>query len=142
MRTPPLGRLLILSFFVAATSACAGGDAEPAPASVSFVEPADGATVGSDVSVALEVSGVEIAPSSDTRPGTGHHHVFIDESVSPAGQPIPQGQANVRHFGTGATEFVLEDLPPGQHRLIAVIGDWEHVPVGEVAADTINITVQ
>jgi hypothetical protein len=142
MRTLSINRLLVLGGLLMSVSACAGEDAETAPASVSFVEPSDGATLtGPDVNVALEVEGIEIAPATDTREGTGHHHIFIDDAVTPSGQAIPQGQANVRHFGTGATEFVLTDMQPGQHRLIAVVGDAAHVPVEGMATDTITITV-
>lgn len=142
MCKPFAGRVLVPGLLAAALSACSGGDAETIQPSVSFVEPLDGATVGTDVPVRLAVTGLEIAPSSNTTPGTGHHHVFIGESVTPDGQPIPQGQTNIRHYGTGATEFVIDGLPPGQHRLIAVVGDWEHVPLPGVATDTITITVQ
>jgi hypothetical protein len=125
---------------VAVVSAC--GDADAGPATVTFVEPSDGASVtGPDVNVALRTTGADIVPLADTTPGTGHHHIFIDEDITPISDMIPQGQDNIRHFGTGATEFVLTGLEPGQHRLIAVVADWEHVPLSPLVADTITITV-
>jgi hypothetical protein len=140
MRNPFLHRFLAPSLLLAALSAC--GDAPDGPATVSFVEPADGETVtGPDVNVVLDTDGVDIVPIADTTPGTGHHHIFIDSDVTPANEMVPQGQDDIRHFGTGATEFVLTGLEPGQHRLIAVVADWEHVPLDPMVADTITITV-
>src|SRR5690606_3947025 len=104
MRNPSLPRLLIASPFVAVVAGC--GDDAAGPATVSFAEPEDGAIVtGPDVNVSLRTSGVDIVPSSDNTPGTGHHHIFINDDVTPMSDMIPQGQDNIRHFGTGATEF-------------------------------------
>jgi len=161
MRMPSMLRLMVVGAFAASAAACAGEDAaeptvetppaapavEPAPppatgATVTFVQPADGATItGTTANVVLSVTGVEIAPATDPRPGTGHHHIFINDDITPLTEVIPMGLPNVRHYGTGATEFALTDLPPGQHRLIAVVADWAHVPLSPLASDTITITV-
>lgn len=140
MRKPALHRFVIVGLLVAVVAACA--DETAGPATVSFTEPSDGATVtGPDVSVSLRTTGVDIVPISDTTPGTGHHHIFIDDDVTPTTVMIPMGEDNIRHFGTGATDVVLTGLAPGPHRLIAVVADWEHVPLNPLVADTINITV-
>ena len=57
-------------------------------------------------------------------------------------EPIPAGQPGVVHLGGGQTEYVIEGLAPGEHRVIAVLGDWAHVPVETVSADTVTFTVQ
>ncbi len=145
MRTIPMQRFLALGLFATA-AACGGADdaaEEAAPAAtVTFNQPANGATVtGPDVSVSLSVTGVEIAPATDTRPGTGHHHIYINDDVTGITGSIPMDQPNIRHYGTGVEEFVVTGLEPGQHRLIAVVADAQHVPLNPLVVDTINITV-
>ena len=50
----------------------------PAGASVSLIEPADGATVERNVTVKFGVSGMELAPAGTSKPNSGHHHLLID----------------------------------------------------------------
>lgn len=143
MRIHRTHRLIAACLSVVVLAACGSeGESAVTAASVTFLQPTSGATVsGPDVTVQLATQGVEIVPVSDTRDGTGHHHIFINEDPTPIGQQIPMDQPNVRHFGTGVTEFVLEGLEPGEHRLIALVADWEHVPLEPVVTDTIIITV-
>ncbi len=132
-------RPLLASLVVVALAACV--DAEPA--SVQIIEPADGAvlTEGS-VRVVLQAHGVEIAPASDAREGTAHHHLFVDRDVTPLRDTIPAGVLGILHLGRGQTEFVLEELEPGEHRVIALLADHSHVPLEPPAADTVRFTVQ
>jgi hypothetical protein len=110
---------------------------------VEIVEPADGVVLaGPDVQVVLAAHGVEIVPAGNQRENSGHHHLFIDQDPSPQGVPIPAGQAGVVHLGGGQTEYSIEGLSPGEHRVIAVLGDWAHVPEGTVAVDTVTFTIQ
>ena len=53
--------------------------------SVSFVEPADGATVTSPVKVKFAVSGMEVKPAGDMASHTGHHHLLINHDSIKAG---------------------------------------------------------
>jgi hypothetical protein len=135
--------------------ACGGGEAEAPPVmeetlaaaepmgQVRIASPADGSTVdGPTVTVVFEVEGFQVVPAGDTTPNSGHHHVFLDRDVTPAGQPIPVEEGFVVHVGTGAGELVLEGVAPGEHRLIAVVGDFAHMPVEPMVADTIMFTVR
>ncbi len=109
---------------------------------VEIGEPADGATVtGPDVRVVLQAHGVEIIPAGVEQPNSGHHHLFLDVAVSPAGEPIPAGPRIV-HLGGAQTEHTFEGLAAGEYRLIARLGDWQHVPIESVGADTVRFTIQ
>jgi hypothetical protein len=122
-------------------------DPQPAPAAaqtptVTIIAPTEGETVaGPDVLVRLGASGVTIVPAANHDPGTGHHHIFIDRDPTPMQDTIPAGVPDIRHLGQGQTEFLLEGLAPGEHRLITVIADWSHVPLDPPAVDTVRFTV-
>ncbi len=132
-------RPLLASLVVVALAACT--DAEPA--SVLIVEPADGAVLtDGNVRVVLQAHAVEIAPASDAREGTAHHHLFVDRDVTPLRDTIPAGVLGILHLGRGQTEFVLEELEPGEHRVIALLANHSHVPLEPPAADTVRFTVQ
>ncbi len=112
-------------------------------ATVEITAPADGATVdGPAVTVRLQASGVRIVQAGDTTSGTGHHHVFLDDDVSPADQPIPTVPGRIIHMGDGSSELVLDDVPEGRHRLIAVVADGVHVPLQPWVSDTVFFTVR
>lgn len=101
--------------------------AAPAGAKVYIISPADGATVGRDVTVRFGLTGMGVAPAGIDKPQTGHHHLLIDVvALPPAGQPIPN-DAQHRHFGGGQTETVLH-LAPGTHTLQLELADANHVP--------------
>ncbi len=109
---------------------------------VEIVEPADGATVvGPDVRIVLQAHGVEIVPAGVEQPNSGHHHLFIDVPVTAAGEPVPAGPGIV-HLGGAQTEHTFEGLAAGEYRLIARLGDWQHVPIESVGADTVRFTIQ
>jgi hypothetical protein len=112
-------------------------------AEVAIVEPAQGATVeGATVRVRLEASGVRIVQAGDTTSGTGHHHIFLDDDLSPAGQPVPSVPNRIIHMGDGSAEYVFEDVAGGEHRLIAVVADGVHVPLQPWVVDTVSFTVR
>ena len=98
----------------------------PAGAKVFFFEPKDGATVNQDVTVKFGVSGIKLAPSSDTTAGTGHHHLLIDEKDLPPGNaPIPN-DATHKHYGKAQTEDTVR-LTPGDHTLQLDFADALHM---------------
>lgn len=120
---------------------CGGSEAGP-PASVAIIAPLDGAEVpGPDVLVRLEASGVTITSADNHEPGTGHHHIFVDHDLTPLNDTIPAGVSGIIHLGRGQTEFLVQGLAPGGHRLIAVIAEWTHVPLSPPAVDTVLFTV-
>ena len=129
--------------------ACGGGDADPEampetaePAgTVTFVTPVDGAQIeGSTVSVQLS-SNVDIQPAGTMTEGTGHHHLYLDADLTPPDQPVPTVPGSIVHMGDASSAYVFEDVPPGEHRLIAVVADGVHVPLQPWVVDTVTFTV-
>ena len=127
------------SLIVVASASCR----EAEPPRVEIVEPAEGAVLAdANVRIVLRAGGVEIAPASDPREGTAHHHLFVDRDVTPLQDTIPAGVLGILHLGRGQTEFVLKELEPGEHRVIALLADHSHVPLDPPAADTVRFTVR
>ncbi len=112
-------------------------------ASVYIISPAHGEVVSSPVLVKFGLSGMGVAPAGVTNANTGHHHLLIDVAADAApafNLPLPATD-NVRHFGAGQTETLLE-LPPGEHTLQLVLGDHLHIPHNPpVASQVVHITV-
>ena len=130
---------LSIVVLVASTS-CGGGEQA---ASVEILRPTDGAVLAdANVRVVLRARGVEIAPVAAGREGTAHHHLFVNRDVTPLSDTIPAGVLGILHLGGGETEFVLEELEPGEHRVIALLADRFHVPLDPPAADTVRFTVR
>lgn len=126
----------------AAIVAAAAWQAKP---TVEITGPANGSTVSSPVRVTLKATGVEIVAATEERPGTGHHHLFVDKDVSLVNDTIPRGLTGILHLGRGQTEFVFDSitpLAPGPHRIIAVVADWRHSPLKPWVADTVTFTVK
>jgi Domain of unknown function (DUF4399) len=116
--------------------------AQTGHAKVKIVAPKNGATVSAPVKVVLQATGVEIVPATDERPGTGHHHLLIDHDLTPVDDTIPRGVTGILHLGRGQTEFVLDSLAPGPHRVIAVVANWKHIPLKPLVVDTVRFTVK
>lgn len=110
---------------------------------VSFMRPADGATVSSPVQMEFIVSNVNISPvpadAEEARAGMVHHHVGIDTECLPPGEVVPQADPWV-HFGDGSKVFETM-LPPGEHTLSLQVGDDLHVTQEDLCT-TISITVE
>ncbi|ACD15618.1 DUF4399 domain-containing protein [Paraburkholderia phytofirmans] len=109
-------------------------------ASVSFVQPADGATVSNPVHVVFGVDGMKIAPAGTMTEGTGHHHLLVDGKPVPKGEVIPANDKSL-HFGKGQTETDLT-LPPGDHTLTLQFGDGAHRSYGPEMSKTIAVHVK
>ena len=90
--------------------------------------------------ITLQATGVRIVPASVERPGTGHHHLFVDHDLTWVSDTIPKGTPGIIHLGRGQSEFVLDSLTPGPHRIIAVLADWRHIPFNPLVADTVRFT--
>jgi hypothetical protein len=123
--------------------ACGGRPAtDPPAASVTILSPAEGDTVSLPVTVRLSATGVEVIPASGAvEPGKGHHHVVVDVDVPDPALPLPS-QPGVIHLGSGAQELVLDSLPPGPRRLIAVFASGDHVAMPGVRQDTVRFVVR
>lgn len=116
--------------------------AEPEAAvylTVEFPEAADGVA---DVTATMTVDGIRIVPAGDTTSGTGHHHLYLDTDLAPAGQPVPAIPGKVIHMGDGSSEYVFEGVPVGSHRMIAVVADGVHVPLQPWVVDTVDFEIR
>lgn len=124
-------------------AACGPSKAPSTPATgVRIVDPAEGATVSLPFTVRLEATGVKIVPADgQPTPGQGHHHLFFDVSPTPGDSVIPK-TGEIIHLGSGASEFTVETLTPGPHRIIAVVANGAHVPIAGAGTDTLNVVVQ
>jgi hypothetical protein len=113
----------------------------PDGARVYIIEPANGASVSSPVTVKFGLSGMGVAPAGVEKANTGHHHLLIDQKLEDKSSPIPADDKHV-HFGGGQTEASVK-LTPGQHTLQLYLGDHNHVPhQPPVASEVITITVK
>ena len=115
----------------------------PAPesASVYFINPEANAIVSTPVKVKFGVTGMEIVPSGQNTPHTGHHHIIINADLPDMNFPIPADE-NYVHFGDGSSETEL-NLAQGEHTLQLILGDYLHVPHSPpVYSEKIIITVE
>jgi hypothetical protein len=117
--------------------------AAPAGASVYFINLKDKAAVTSPFKVQFGLAGMGVAPAGVEKEKTGHHHLLIDAKLSDEElkAPIPL-DAQHMHFGGGQTETTLT-LPPGNHTLQLVLGDWSHIPFDPpIMSVVITVTVK
>ncbi len=118
-------------------------EAEASLGRVTILEPATGATVdGPDLRIVLDISGMEIRPAGDMTPHSGHHHLYLDHDLTDPTEPIPAIPGQIIHMGDGSSEYVFEGVTPGEHRVIAVVGDYVHVPLQPWVVDTVFVTVR
>lgn len=122
-RFPAFAVLLALG---PALTAAGGPTSAPDGASLYFIQPNDGETVTSPVTVKFGLKGMGVAPAGVAKADTGHHHLVVDGDLPPLDRPIPSS-GTYRHFGGGQTQATL-DLASGEHTLQLVLGDADHVP--------------
>lgn len=133
-------RTLIAILGTATTlAACVSTKSDNTP-SVAFIEPVDGAVVASPFKVKFAVSGMEVKPSGEIVPNTGHHHLFIDDVSAPQDVVIPADSRHL-HYGKGQTEAEIS-LPPGPHTLTMQFANGAHQSYGSGMSRTIRITVK
>lgn len=140
----------LISATVAAVACGDGtGDPDPVPGaatavmsrSIEITTPVDGSEVaGPTVRVRMQARGFTVVAAGDTTPNSGHLHLFLDRELSAADIPIPTEENHIVHMGTGASEYTFEAVAPGEHRLIAVVGDALHVPLQPWVVDTVFFT--
>jgi uncharacterized protein DUF4399 len=137
------GRCLFGVALIGAPTIALGQTAAPTNAAVYVISPQDGETVASPFKVQFGLTGMGVAPAGVDKPNTGHHHLIIDATLSPAELKEPiASDAKHLHFGGGQTETMVT-LPPGQHTLQLVLGDWSHVPFNPpIMSPVITVTVK
>ena len=111
----------------------------PTP-SVSLLEPANGATVGTTFKVRFGVNGMAVAPAGDIVANSGHNHLLINQMPVPKGESVPFDDQH-KHFGAGQTEAMIT-LPPGQYKLTSQFANGAHQSYGAPMSSTIQITVK
>lgn len=137
---PRIFGLTILLILAPALALAGGRTPAPPGATLYFIQPNDGETVTSPVTVKFGLQGMGVAPSGVAKEHTGHHHLVVDADLPPLDGPIPSSE-HYRHFGGGQTQTTLE-LAPGEHTLQLVLGDAGHVPHGPpVVSERITIRV-
>lgn len=130
----------LLSIAAFSLSLLLSGTAAAADPSVSFAEPADGATVTSPFKVKFLVTGMEVKPAGDVVANSGHHHLFINHDSLKAGEAIPVDDTHL-HFGKGQTETMVT-LPSGKYTLTMQFADGAHKSYGPGMSKTIHVTVK
>lgn len=140
-----LRRALIAVSAVAAlgTAAVAQDHRQPSPAGakVFIIEPANGATVASPVTVKFGITGMTLSPAGTPAEHAGHHHLLIDQKLEDANAPLPADD-HYKHYGKGQSEASIT-LPPGQHTLQLVLGDHNHIPHNPpVVSEVVTVTVK
>ena len=135
---------LYLPVTAAALLLLVGACAEPpAQRSITITAPMEGETVsGPDVTVRLAAENMEIVPAGDMTPNSGHHHIIVNADLPAMDAPIPAVEGVYIHMGMGQTEYTLTGLEPGEYRIIALVGDYVHVPLDPPVADTVRFVVQ
>ena len=134
-----------LIFFILVTCAFSvtAQQRTPAPenAELYFISPAAGATVSSPVTVRFGLRHMGVAPAGVLMDNTGHHHLLLNTDLPRLDFPIISDD-NHLHFGGGQTETTLE-LPPGEHTLQLLLGDFAHIPHDPpVLSEQITIMVE
>lgn len=140
MKSAIVAALVALAFPIVAL---ADSERTPSPpdARVYIIEPSDGATVSSPVTVKFGVEGMDVAPAGSDKPNTGHHHLIIDAEVTDFNSAITKDDHHI-HYGKGQTEASVA-LTPGKHTLQLLLGDKNHIPhAPAVKSDVVNITVE
>ena len=134
---------LLIAALVGIPALALSQTATPPGVSAYIISPKDGDTVASPFKVQFGLTGMGVAPAGVDKPKTGHHHLIIDAALSPEElkQPIAIDAKHV-HFGGGQTEAMVT-LPPGQHTLQLVLGDWSHVPFDPpIMSAVVTVTVK
>ena len=137
--------LIAMAFMMAPVLAWAGDAKEVTShktVNLYFISPADGDVVSAEFVVQFGLNGMGVAPAGTDAPNTGHHHILIDVDEMPEmNVPLPKSD-QVRHFGGGQTEAVLQ-LSPGKHTLQLVLGNYSHIPhMPPIMSEKITITVK
>jgi hypothetical protein len=128
-------------------SGCRGSEPEAdqpvaEAAAAAIVVPSDGDMVsGSSIKVELAVENIALRPAGVDEPNTGHLHLFIDRDLTPAGEVIPN-ENGIVHLGKAQTEHLFEELVPGEHTVIAVLGDYLHARIPDARTDTVRFSVR
>lgn len=135
--------LAVVCFFSLAMVLQAARTPAPKNARAYFINLKDGDTVKSPFLVQFGLKNFGVAPALVEWPNTGHFHVIIDDAPYDLNVPLPATTPGAYiHYGKGQTEGMVT-LPPGEHTLQIILGDYQHVPhQPPVMSKKIKIQVQ
>jgi hypothetical protein len=138
-----IAAIAVLAALLSVPAAAQMQTPSPAGAAVYFINLKDGDTVSSPFKVQFGLTGMGVAPVGVEKENTGHHHLIIDSKLSPEELKAPiAADAQHLHYGAGQTEAMVT-LPPGQHTLQLVLGNWTHIPhIPPVMSPVITVTVK
>ncbi len=118
----------------------------PAGAKVFFIEPVDGAEVKGPlvdgkvaVTIKMGVENVAVQAAGKQIPGTGHHHLVIDDEHIALGSVVPKDETHI-HYGLAQTETSVM-LAPGEHNVTMQFADGAHLSYGPQLSAVIKIKV-
>ncbi|MBS1256725.1 MAG: hypothetical protein MAG581_02551 [Deltaproteobacteria bacterium] len=133
-------RLQILFLLFTASVVYAGETPSVPGTKIYFINIKDGQTLKSPFLVQFGLTDeMGIAPALADWPDTGHHHLIIDAPPPNENKAISKKQV---HLHKGQTEITIK-LPPGEHTLQAVLGDYSHIPHDPpVMSEVITVNVE
>lgn len=120
-------------------SGCSDTESTELTGDVMILAPKDGATVSGPVILNVESPTFHIANPADGIEGAAHFHAFVDiRPFTASGAVIPQGEG-IYHFYSNSVRL---DLPPGQHRIIVLLGDNDEVRIPGATVAGLTVTVE
>jgi hypothetical protein len=140
MRTKRHAVLALLAALALTGTACGGNDAPKSATAttasgpaLSITSPANAAHImGNVVTLAVKVSGISIVKADgDTSGKTGHLHVFVDKTPVAPGAGIEKGPGIIH---SADNPVVVPGLSVGDHTLTVVLGDGNHIRLGNASA--------
>ena len=106
--------------------------------------PSNGGSVpGPNVTVSIQVTGTTLVPAANaTKLEDMHVHYLLDVDPAPwlsGTTAIPMGNPNIVH--SGALSNTFNDVAPGPHRVVVVLGLANHIAVQPPVAPAVSFTV-
>jgi hypothetical protein len=114
----------------------AGPTGTPGPITLRIISPAEGANFLGPITLNVQATGIQIAAASEKTPGAAHFHAFLDQQPVAEGKLIPSGPG-IFHF----TAPVALRAAAGQHKVIVVLGDNDHVRLKGAPTAEVTFTV-
>ena len=114
-----------------------GPTGTPGPITLTVLAPEAGATVTNPFTLRVQATGIQIAAASAAVPGAAHFDAFRDGDPVAEGKLVPSG-SGIFHF----TDSVQLRAPPGQHTIVVVLSDNDHVRLKGAPSAEVTVNVQ
>ncbi len=108
---------------------------------LAITKPATLSNVNSPLEVCMETNGYTVEPAKNgVNPSKGHHHLLVDVEIPmDLSKPIAKDDNHI-HMGDGSSCKTI-DLAKGQHTIMALFAQGNHVPYDPPVMDSITVTV-